>query len=130
MMKGKTEKKEVVMASLLQTGSIQETAKATSVSETTIWRWMQDPAFNEEYTRLKRQALQTAVNRLQSIANEAVEVLRNVMQDEENPAGSRVTAAKAVLDSSIKITELEDLQQRIERLEAIIKEQGGKTKCS
>jgi len=129
-MKGKTEKREVVMASLLQTGSVTETAKATGVSETTIWRWQQDFSFNEEYTNLKRQALQTAVNRLQAITIEAVEVLREVMQNGEIPPNSRVTAARAILDTSIKVTEVEDMQKRIEKLEIIINEQGGKKKCS
>jgi len=52
------------------------------------------------------------------VTGEAVDVLRKVMTDSDNPAGSRVTAARIILDTALKVVEMEDLESRIATLEA------------
>jgi len=46
-----------------------------------------------------------------------VDVLRKVMTDSDNPAGSRVTAARIILDTALKAVEMEDLESRLVKVE-------------
>ena len=61
-----------------------------------------------------------AIAGLQAATGEAVECLRAVMRDDSAPAGSRVSAAKAVLDGAIAGVELVELATRVEEIEAAI----------
>jgi hypothetical protein len=62
--------------------------------------------------------VQHAITQVQRATGEAVETLRSVMQDAEAPASARVSAAKAILETSVKGIEIEDLAARIAALEA------------
>ncbi len=57
---------------------------------------------------------------MQQATGEAVETLRQVMQDPEAPARAKVSAARTILETAVKAVELEDLEERIAYLEAQI----------
>ena len=65
-----------------------------------------------------------AMAHLQHVSGEAVETLRTIMQDNQTPSSARVTAARVILDMSIKAMEMEDLEVRIAALEALLAGQG------
>lgn len=119
-----TRKQEVFIANLLIEPNIRAAAKKTGIGEATGWRWLQDPIFQEQYREARRQAVSQAISQLQQASTEAVNTLRKIMNDEEAPAASRVTAARTVLDMSLKAVELEDLAQRIEQLEQSVRSNG------
>jgi hypothetical protein len=66
-----------------------------------------------------------AVAHLQRVSGEAVETLRTIMNDDQKPSSARVTAARVILELSIKAVELEDLEVRIASLEALSTAKGG-----
>jgi hypothetical protein len=66
-----------------------------------------------------------AVAHLQRVSGEAVETLRVIMNDDQKPSSVRVTAARVILEISIKAVELEDLEVRIAALEALSAAKGG-----
>ena len=121
-----TRKQEVFIAYLLTEPNIRDAAKKAGIGEATGWRWLQNPDFQKQYQEARRMAVSQAIARLQQASTQAVATLQAIMQDEEAPAASRVTAARTVLDTSLKAIELEDLAQRIEKLEQAVQEQGGK----
>jgi len=51
------------------------------------------------------------------VTGEAVDVLRGVMKDTDNPASSRVTAARIILETVLKTVETEDLEGRLAKIE-------------
>ena len=57
---------------------------------------------------------------MQNRTSEAVEVLAEIMSDITNAPSARVSAAKAIIEYSIKTIEVEDLTQRVEELERLI----------
>ena len=57
---------------------------------------------------------------MQQATGEAVETLRQVMQDPEAPASAKVSAARTILETAVKAVELEDLEEWIAYLEAQI----------
>ena len=105
------------VVALLTESKLQDAAKAAEVSRTTLYLWLQQPAFQEAYREARRQAVSRATSRLQQISSEAVEVLREVMNNKSAQPAARVGAAKTVLDMALEATETEDLAARVEALE-------------
>jgi hypothetical protein len=108
---------EGAITALLSEPGLTSAAKAVGVGKATLWRWMQQPTFREAYRRARREAVEQARARLQQASGEAVEALREVMNDPDAPHASRVSAAKAILDMSLKETHAEELEARLTALE-------------
>ncbi len=109
-----------MLLALLSHGTVDDAYEAAGVSKSTLWRTMQLSTFQECYRAARRQLVETAISELQSTCAIAVRVLREVAEDKETPSSSRVAAAKTIIEQSIKAIELMDLQERIERLEAML----------
>ncbi len=113
-------KQEQAIVALLNAPTIAEAAKQAAIGETTIWRWLQNGEFQEQYRQARRKALDLAISRIQQITGEAVEVLRQVASDADSPASSRVSSAKAILELALKARETEELEERVKRLESLV----------
>jgi len=116
--------KELVITALLTERSIELAAKKSGIGEHTIYRWMATPEFDKAYKEAKRKILDHAISQIQISVTEAVGVLRSIMNDTENPASSRVSSAKTIIEQALKAVELEDVVKRVEELERIIEEKG------
>jgi DNA-binding MurR/RpiR family transcriptional regulator len=110
-------KKQQTIAALIEHPTIKKAAEAAGIGEATLFRWMQDKAFQRAYRQAKRQVVQQAITKLQRSSGEAVEVLRKIMNDSTKPPGPRVTAARTILDMAVRVVELEDLESRVEEIE-------------
>jgi len=97
-------------------------AAAAGVAERTLDRWRAEhPTFSDELNRRSTLALRDATLRLKSSIDEAVDVLREVMTSADSRPAVRLRAAQVVIESSLKLIEATDLMERLEALEAIIK---------
>lgn len=114
-------KQEQAIAALLRLPTITAAADSLGIGETTLWRWLQQPAFEEAYRRARQAAVDQAISQLQQASGEAVETLRAVQTDPGAPPSSRVTAAKTVLEMALKIRESEEMESRLTALEETIK---------
>ncbi len=121
-----TRKQEQAIAALLQHRTIADAARASGISEKTLWRWLQLPDFAAAYRAARRQVVERAVSELQAACGEAVETLKRNLHC-ENPA-VEIRAAQIILEQAIKGVELMDLQERIERLEEKLNEEQAKGK--
>jgi transposase-like protein len=83
---------------LLTGASVKEAARQVHVGRTTVYRWLQDPAFREAYQAAKASAQASTVPQLRYLAAKALQVLDTLLDDSETPALAKVEAAKAVLD--------------------------------
>ncbi|HNX29716.1 MAG TPA: hypothetical protein PKN87_09980 [Syntrophomonadaceae bacterium] len=110
-------KQDILICALLSEPTIELAAKKAGIGSTTAYRWMQDSEFLEEYQEARRLAVANAIGQLHQTSSEAVATLRKVMLDNDSPPASRVSAAKTILDLSLKAVELEDLAGRINRIE-------------
>jgi hypothetical protein len=119
-------KQERALVALLDCGEIKEAAETAGITKVTLWRWLQSPEFQSRYRAARRQLVETAIAQLQSDCTIAVRVLREVAEDREAPASSRVAAAKTILEQSIGAIELMDLQERVEMLEKMLPVTEGK----
>jgi len=116
-------KKDAAILALVTEPTIADAAKKAGISHATLHRWLQIKDFKDAYREAKREAVSAAISRLQRTATEAVDALRDVMNDAESPANARVSAARAILELAIKAIELEDLEARVEQLEALLQKE-------
>jgi len=119
-------KKDIAIVALVTEPTIADAAKKAGISHATLHKWLQIKDFKDAYREARREAVSAAISRLQRTATEAVDALRDVMSDPENPASARVSAARAILEIAVKAVELEDLEARIEDLELLLQKEGGK----
>jgi len=115
-----TRKQEQAIAALLTRRTIEEAAEAVGVSASTLRRWLKNPKFAASYREARRQVVDHALARLQRATGLAISVLMQVMLDQEAPASPRVAAARAVLDYALRIKEIEELEERVSRLEEVL----------
>jgi len=88
---------EKALAALLTSSSVKDAALASGLSEETLYRYLRDEEFSEEYRSARRQIVETAVSGLQQAANEAVETLRRNLAC-DNPQ-AEIRAAQLILDN-------------------------------
>jgi hypothetical protein len=110
-------KQETAISALLSQRSLDEAAKATGVSVSTLRRWMAIPEFKEAYLKARRDAVTQGYARLQQNSGAAGAVLLKLMADPATKASTRVQAARCILEFATQSLETEDLLLRIERLE-------------
>ena len=119
-------KKDAAIIALVTEPTITAAAEKVGIATDTLRKWLKVKEFRDAYREARREVVTAALSRLQRAATEAVDALRAVMNDAENPASARVSAARAVLEIAVRAVEMEDLTARVEELEAILKreEQG------
>jgi transposase-like protein len=115
--------RERAIVALLANSTIKRAAKSIGVDETTLWRWLQDKDFHTAYRTARRESVSQAIARLQQASSEAVNTLREIVKDKKQPAPARVSAAKAILEFSIKAVEIEDMAERLAQVEAVLAQQ-------
>lgn len=120
------DKQEQLIVALMNEPTISQAAKRLKVNESTIFRMMQDESFKAQYREARRALLYNSISQLQAISGEAVQTLRNIMNDAEVSPAVRVNAAKSILDMGLKVTELEEVTERIERIEQTISSKGAR----
>jgi hypothetical protein len=112
-----TRKQDLAIAALLLHPTIGDAAKAAGVDESTLWRWLKLPGFRAAYQAARAEAVSQAIARLQHASGVAVTTLVRVMADQKAPASAKVAAAKTVLETAVRGTELSELQRRVTELE-------------
>ncbi len=99
---------------LVAAPSVSEASRQAKVARATLYRWMDDSLFRDEYERLRRQAGQVAKVELRGLMFKAVNVLAESMED-TNPF-VRLRAAQATISSALKANDLEELEKRLDRI--------------
>ena len=109
------QREDAAVGALLSEPTIAEAATKAGVSESTLLRWLADPAFKARYREGRHQVVEQAVSALQRAAMKAVDALERNLACGAPP--SEIAAARAVLDQAFRGLELSDLAERIEQLE-------------
>lgn len=114
------QRQEKFLKALLTSASIDEACKVADINRNTGYKYLRDETFQEHYRALRREAMQQVTSRLQKSSEDAVRVLNEIMLNDENSPASRVQASKTILEISYRSIELDDLAERVEKVEAII----------
>jgi hypothetical protein len=125
-----TPKQEKAIAALLGAVTIQQAAIRADISESTLLRWLKLPVFASAYREARHHLVIQAVGHLQRACTGAVSVLCSVAADKTAPSSSRVSAARAILDTAMRASEIEDLAARMEELEGRLDAEDAKTRAT
>lgn len=114
-------KDEQILAALLSCGTVAEAEKISGVSRATIYNRLADESFKAEYDRRRFMVLDEACNALKATLTEAVDTIRQIIKDEENPSQIRLNACGLVLQNCLKYVQQVEIVSRIEALENMMK---------
>lgn len=112
-----TPNKEKLLAALLTARSKKEAAAAAGIAERTMRTYFEDPEFCQRYREAFAGVIEDATRQAQALLMPALSTLQTVMEDEEIPAQARITAAKSIIDYSLKLTEQADILEQLRELE-------------
>jgi len=113
---------ETAIAALMECSTVTEAAAQTRVSRRQLYRWLNDPVFQQELKKAQRQIYGRAMLRLTAMANKAVDVLEDCLEGRKC-SKNRFLAACKVLEHSQSAAH-QDLQDLTERLEAVLAKYG------
>jgi len=102
---------------LLTTGKVTEAARAAGVAPQTFYRWRRQPHFREALREAETQAVASLSSALAVLGNKAAGALSDALDADD--VRLRVRAADIVLGRLLQLRELVELEERIERLEAL-----------
>lgn len=109
-----------VLVSLLGGSPITRAAAAAEVDPSTIYRWLKMPTFQQELREGRRALAQQGLGQLQALVSDAVALVREILNDSTRSAAVRLRAADLVLEHTVRYLELDDLERRIQELEALL----------
>lgn len=78
--------------------TIREAAAAAAVSEKTLYRWLDDPAFKNRVEQHSELILWRARTKMQAKAEDAADMIIDIMQFGTQRHNTRLAAAKDILD--------------------------------
>lgn len=116
-----TSQQRAILALLIEP-SVAAAAVKAKVGERTLHRWMRLEHFSQEYRYARREAFCQAIALTQRSSAAAVAILLRIMHDPQATSSARVSAATNVLKFARESIELDDLAERIDRLEVIAQE--------
>ena len=110
------------IVALLANPSVEAAAAAVGIGRVTAWRWLKDPDVIARCREARRDALRHTTARLQEAARASVECLDKVQHEGESES-ARVSAARTLLELSLKAADTEDIHSRLDLLEQAVKSQ-------
>lgn len=101
---------------LIECSSVSEAARRAQVSESRLWDWLKDSAF-QTVLSVEREALfQESMSRIKAGTAKATDTLLALLTSDDERLKRNV--ANDILDKAFKFKELIDFEERISRLEA------------
>lgn len=117
MPKNLTPRQKNAIATLAAGETVTRAAVSANVSRETLYKWLQQPAFQRALTETTDAALENVSRRLVSLSDTALETLETAMIDETCEYNPRIRAAAVVLQNVLALGELVTMNQRLTELE-------------
>lgn len=120
-----TVRQQKALAALLTAPSKAAAAKAAGISDRTMRDYLADPTFQTEYKKAFGNMVEDACRAAQQALAPALSTLREIVEDKDEDANARISAARAILSNGLKLTETTDILDRLSELEAAIGGENG-----
>lgn len=115
-----TQRREKALQALLNCSSRTAAASAAGISPRTLRSYLADPVFAAELQRLQDEQIKDAAQRGRQGMIGAMDALRSIVDDENQNGQTRVQAARALLEFSLRLDERENVLKRLDALEKTI----------
>lgn len=104
---------------MLANTTVRATSQATGISEATIYKYLNNEEFIQEYEDMRRNMLEDNCHKLQANMSKAIDELVEIIEDRENAPQIRLNAIDMLLRHTYKQTELIDILARLDALEQL-----------
>jgi len=115
-----TNRQLLAISHIINSSSIEDASQKAKVSRATIYKWLKDEVFKTELKRQRDEALRSALDRLKGAITKAVEELIKLTGAQREEV--RRLACNDIITHTLKSLEIEDIEQRLEKVERIILE--------
>lgn len=99
---------------LARGSSVSKAAKKVNISETTGYRWARKPEVGKAVADIRSSVLLEASQHLTNLTRKAVDTLAELLNSESEKV--RLTAARTVIDGTMKMRQLAELEQELEKI--------------
>lgn len=101
--------------------SVKAAADSVGIAERTAWNWLREPAVRAAPNEALDAVLAQATHNAAGLMTKALDTLAAVMADREASSSSRVSAARAILETGLRYSEHVTLVERVTALEEAIR---------
>ncbi len=112
--------KEAFAMNLILCRTVKEAANKTGISQSTATRLRKQEAFQKVLSALKDRMYADTMKRAQALSVDALDTLKNIMQDRECTDSSRVAAARYLLELGMESYTKEKIIDEIESLKRAV----------
>lgn len=115
-----TNRQLLAISHIINSASIEEASCKAKVSRSTLYKWLKDETFKAELKRQRDEVVNDALDRLKGAIAKAVEELIKLTDAQREEV--RRLACNDIITHTLKTLEIEDIEQRLEKVERIILE--------
>ena len=118
---GLTNKQLKAVPHLITSKTLKEGCKKARISRQTLYTWLQDPTFKQEFRNQRDVIIEEALEDLKGNLTKAIQTLINLLDKTDSDPLKRYLA-KDIIDYVMKARELGDLEERLVKIEKIVME--------
>jgi hypothetical protein len=108
---------------LVASPTMEEGRRKAKLSKNALYEWLKNPVFKRELSAQRDLVVTEALDTLKGHMNEATETLVNLLNADSDSLKRYV--ANDIINHVLKAKELQDLEERLEKLEKIVLERKG-----
>ena len=112
-----TLKQQKALLALLTEPTKTKAAGAAGITMKTLRGYLADPEFQAEYKKAFGSMVEDATRQAQQALAPALSTLREIVEDGGENAQARISAARSILEYSMKLTEQNDILSKLQELE-------------
>jgi len=124
--KALTRKQETFVAAMLTLPTIDAAARAAGVTGKTAHTWLKDTRIQAALEQAREQAFNHALQKLQDVTEESIDMLCSIMRDKEASLGMRIRAAAVLLEKSLEIHIVRELTVELAEIKRLSSPAGRK----
>lgn len=115
-----TPKQQKALLALLEQPTKEKAAAAAGITSKTLRGYLADPEFQAEYRKAFAGLVEEATRQAQQAISPALSTLRDVVEDSGEGTQFRISAARSILEYSLKLTEQNDILAQLKELEKTV----------
>lgn len=119
-----TQKQQKALLALLAHPTKEKAAAAAGITSKTLRGYLSDPEFQAEYRKAFAGLVEDATRQAQQAIAPALSTLREVVEDSGESPQFRISAARSILEYSLKLTEQNDILSKLQDLEKAVDRRG------
>ncbi|MFC1592658.1 phBC6A51 family helix-turn-helix protein [Candidatus Omnitrophota bacterium] len=108
------------IVNFLASSSIEETCRKSKISKATFYKWIKDDDFKSFLEEKRNEMIKGALDKLKLAIEKAVSVLIDLMLSGNESI--RRLASKDIIEYVLKSIELENIEDRLNKIERLISE--------